>query len=61
MPSIDRPGGISLAFVWAGVLLFALHALSTLRHRHAPARLLIGLDGPFRIPVEGKREKGVGV
>ena len=51
MPTAEQAQRISLAFAWDGVLLLGLHALSNRRHSHAPATLLIGLDGPFQIAI----------
>ena len=43
------------AYTWDGVLLFAPRELSNTAHAHFPATLLMGVDGPIALTIEGKR------
>lgn len=46
----------SYLYLWPGRRLIALRATRNPPHRHLPASVLIGLDGPFRLGIRGHGE-----
>lgn len=46
----------SYLYLWPGRRLVVLPATSNRPHRHLPASVLIGLDGPFRLGIRGHGE-----
>jgi AraC family transcriptional regulator, arabinose operon regulatory protein len=50
-----RPAPQTHAWVWSGVLLYAPPALTNNAHAHFPATLLIAVDRPFALTVDGRR------
>ncbi|MBI2383864.1 MAG: helix-turn-helix transcriptional regulator [Gammaproteobacteria bacterium] len=44
-------------YVWTGCLLLFSHMLRNRPHRHVPASLLVGLDCPFDLHVDGRHAR----
>jgi AraC family transcriptional regulator, arabinose operon regulatory protein len=51
----DHPPAQTHAWVWNGVLLYAPPALTNTAHAHFPATLLIAVERPFALTVDGQR------
>lgn len=54
---LDRPPDKTRAWVWEGVLLYAPRSLSNTAHAHFPATLLMAVDRPFCLTVDGERRR----
>jgi AraC family transcriptional regulator, arabinose operon regulatory protein len=51
----DPPPTQTHAWVWNGVLLYAPPALTNTAHAHFPATLLIAVERPFALTIDGQR------